>query len=224
MIFQVLLLWYANQYHASKPDSLDQIFLIIYAILITILVVNGLGKHTVDLKDPERVELLLLKYNTFSEMVNVLCTLFTKFSISIYILRIKNGRSLRILLWILMILMSLVTLAVIVVLSISCIPLRALWTPSLQSHATCLPLKSVYNVAYVQSGFTVVIDLCLTISPIVILWNVRIKKWKKFRICTLMSLGLVATVSNALRNEFQSGLTAPDPTRKSRYRIRSNAS
>ena len=177
-------------------------------------VANGLGIHAYHLSDPEGAELEILKYNTFFQMANVLCTLLTKISISFYILRIKNDRSLRILLWILMVLMSLATVAVIAVLSISCIPLRALWTPSLQPDAKCLPLRTVYNVAYVHSGYTIVIDLFLTLSPVVILWNVRIKTEKKIRICVLMSLGLVATISNALRNAFQSGLTSKDPTCK----------
>ena len=181
---------------------------------MTFAVANGLGKHVNDLSHPESAELEILKYNTFFQMDNVLCTLVTKISISLYILRIKNNRTLRILLWTLMVFMSLATLAVIIVLSVSCIPLEALWTPSLRETATCLPLKTAYNVAYVQSAFTIVIDLCLTISPIVILWNVRIKTQKKIRICGLMGLGLVATISNALRNAFQSGLTSEDSTCK----------
>ncbi|KAL8888829.1 MAG: hypothetical protein Q9192_006112 [Flavoplaca navasiana] len=187
-------------------------FLLIGAVLISIEVASGLGIHIHEFSDPESTELKILKYNTFFQMVNVLCALITKVSISLYILRIKNDRSLRILLCALMVLMSLATVAVIVVLSVSRIPLEALWTPSLQPKAKCRPLRTVYNVAYVQSGFTIVIDLILTLSPIVILWNVRIKMVKKIRICTLMSLGLVATISNALRNAFQSGLTSKDPT------------
>ncbi|KAL8668764.1 MAG: hypothetical protein Q9168_006622 [Polycauliona sp. 1 TL-2023] len=188
------------------------VFLLIGAVLITLEVASGLGVHAANLSDPESTELEILKYNTFFQMVNVLCTLFTKFSISVYILRIKNDRPLRILLWVLMVSMSLATLAVIISLSVSCIPLRALWTLSLQAHAKCLPLATVYNVAYVQSGFTIVIDLFLTVSPMVILWNVRIDTRKKIRICSLMSLGLIATISNALRNYFQKGLTSKDPT------------
>lgn len=147
-------------------------------------------------------------------MVNVLCILVTKLSISIYILRIKNDRILRTLLQVLMAFMSFATLASIVVLSIACIPMKALWTPGIREEATCLPLKSVYTVAYVQSGFTIVTDLCLTISPIVVLWNVRIKPRAKVRICCLMSLGLIATISNALRNAFQPALTGGDYTCK----------
>ena len=190
----------------------NQIFLIIGAVLLTTEVANGLGQHFTNLLHPESSELKILEYNTFFQMDNVLCTLLTKISISIYILRIKNSRLLRLLLWILMTLMSLATLTVIVVLSVSCVPLEALWTPSLRPHAKCLALKTEYNVAYVQSGFTIITDLFLTISPIVVLWNVRIKTGKKIRICILMSLGLIATISNALRNAFQPGLTSKDPT------------
>lgn len=147
----------------------NQIFLIIGAVLLTIEVANGLGQHFTDLLHPESSGLEILKYNTFFQMDNVLCTLVTKISISIYILRIKNSRPLRLLLWILIIFISLATLAVIVVLSVSYIPLEALWTPSLQSHAKCLALKTEYNIAYVQSGFTIITDLFLTISPAVVL-------------------------------------------------------
>ena len=156
-----------------------QIFRLIAAILINIEVANGLGTHLADISDPKGSISALLKYNTFLQMDNVLCTLVTKISINIYILRIKNNRALRTFLQSLMALMSLATLACIIVLSIPCISLKALWTPGIQEEAKCLPLKSVYTVAYVQSGFTIVTDLCLTISPIVVLWYVRIKSWAK---------------------------------------------
>ncbi|CAI7646619.1 unnamed protein product [Penicillium glandicola] len=151
-----------------------------------------------------------MKYNTFFQMAIVLCTLFTKFSISAYILRIKDSKRLR---WILVILMGFMTLATIgciAVLSVSCMPLKKMWEPS--TPGICLDLATVYYVAYVQSAFTIVIDLCLTTAPIVILWNVKIQRGRKSLICCLMSLGLVATISNALRSYFQNGLTSSDMT------------
>ena len=150
----------------------------------------------------------ILKFNTFFQMVNVLCTLFTKYSISIFILRIRDSRGLRWVLGLAMLFMTLATLAVIVVLSVSCRPLEKLWTPELSG--SCIPLKTVYICAYVQSGFTIVVDLCLTVSPIIILWNVQVKRGRKSFICFLMSLGLIATISNALRNDFQKQLTSKD--------------
>jgi hypothetical protein len=109
--------------------------------------------------------------------------------------------------------MSLATFAVILVLSLSCRPLRKLWNPEIPG--TCLPLTTVYNVAYVQSAFTIVIDIGLSLVPIAILWNIRIKPGRKTLICVLMSLGFIATISNALRNKFQTELTSKDFTCKS---------
>ncbi|KAF2686891.1 hypothetical protein K458DRAFT_363270 [Lentithecium fluviatile CBS 122367] len=197
----------------SWDDSsiiLAWIFLLIGAILIQIEVNLGLGKHIKNLNNGERDALDILKYNTFFQMVNVLCTLVTKISISFYILRIRDDKRVRWTLATLMTFMTLATIAVILVLSLSCRPLRKLWEPELPG--SCLPLTTVYNVAYVQSAFTIVIDIGLSLVPILILWNVRIKPGRKTLICTLMSLGFIATISNALRNKFQTELTTKDFT------------
>ncbi|KAG8414396.1 hypothetical protein J3459_014783 [Metarhizium acridum] len=186
------------------------IFLLIGLVLVQMEANLGLGRHLHTLEDPEDKELGILKFNTFFQMVNVLCTLFTKCSISIFILRIRDSKRLRWVLGLLMALMTLATIVVIVVLSVSCIPLQRLWDKHVAG--ICIPLVTVYNVAYVQSGFTIVIDLCLTTAPVLILWNVKVKRGRKTFICLLMSLGLIATVSNALRNYFQNGLTTPDMT------------
>ncbi|KAE8330057.1 hypothetical protein BDV39DRAFT_191014 [Aspergillus sergii] len=154
----------------------------------------GLGRHAICLPDPEHTVLQILKVNTIYQMINVICALVIKYSISLYILRIRNSRAVRWILAWLMLFMTLATIGAVVILAVSCIPLERLWNKDVPG--TCLPPKSVYSVAYVQSGFTIVIDLCLTSAPTVI--------------CGLMSLGLVATISNALRNAYQGGLTAPD--------------
>ncbi|KAJ5291694.1 integral membrane protein [Penicillium angulare] len=186
------------------------VFLLIGVVLVQIEANYGMGHHLETLKTPESQALTIMKFNTFYQMDNVLCTLFTKLSISAYILRIKDSKRIRWVLGVLMTLMALATIAVIVVLSVSCMPLKKLWDPTVPG--TCLDLTTVYYVAYVQSGFTIVIDLCLSAAPILILWNVKIQRGRKSLICCLLSLGLVATISNALRNDFQTELTTSDMT------------
>ena len=175
----------------------------------------GLGTHLTHLKDPKLDPLQVLKFNIFFEIVGVLCTFFTKVSISLYILRIKNDRTIRLILWVGNALNGLAILATILILCLSCIPLKALWDPNV--HGKCLPLTTVYIVARVQSAFAVATDLLLTASPVAILWRVRIKRGQKVQICSLMSLGLIATFSNALRNLYQQELTSPDFTCKSTF-------
>ena len=173
---------------------------------------EGLGRHAVYLENPKQQILQIIKYNVFFQTLVVICTLLTKISISILILRIKNTKRLRWILWTMMIFMTVVTISLVAVELSSCIPLRKVRNPEI--NGICIHPSSVYGVAYTQSAFNVVSDMCLTISPIVILWNVSISKKKKILICLLMSLGLTATISTILRNVFTPNLKSSDFTRK----------
>lgn len=166
--------------------------------LILIQLAANLGSHTMHTEDEGPIKLRNIRYNTFFEMMSIICTLFTKFSICCYILRIRNDRQVRWALSILMVPMTLITIAIVIVLSMSCTPL---WSDSIPP--VCVPVSGMYKTAYVQSALTIVVDLCLTSAPAIILWGVRIQRGRKLFICGLMSLGLVATVSNALRSYWQ---------------------
>lgn len=172
----------------------------------------GLGKHITNFHSEEDV-LELVKINLFFQMTDTLCVLFTKISICFFILRFRDDRKIRWILSIFAFFMTLSSLACIIVLSLACQPLKKFWTPQIAGH--CQPLANIYIVGYVQSGFTIVTDLGLSLVPVWILWRVQIKPMRKFQISLLMSLGLIATIANALRNPYQRGLTSKDFTRKS---------
>jgi hypothetical protein len=142
----------------------------------------------------------------------VVVTMITKISISIYLLRIRDDKSLRWILWVMMTLMSMATITTIAVLGSTCAPLKKVWEP--HTPGRCLDLAALYNVAYVQSALTIVIDLGLSLVPIYILWKIRIATSKKIYLCSLFSLGLIATISNAMRNAYTHTLTAKDFTCK----------
>jgi len=167
---------------------------------------DGVGQHAIYLSNPEQRTLDIVKWSIFIQISITLCTLVTKISICIMILRIQNTKPLRVILWTMMSLTTAVTITLAILQLVHCIPLKALWTPSI--HGRCIPSAQVYNFAYVQSGFNIVADLCLSVSPIVILWNVKISRKKKTLICGLMSLGLTATICSALRNPFTPELLA----------------
>jgi len=179
------------------------------------MVQSGAGRHIYYLSDPEAAALSLVKWNTFYQMANVIGALGTKISISLFILRIKNHRRFKLLLYGVMILLALPTVAIVISLCVSCIPLEKLWNPSISGY--CTPTQIPLTISYVQSGFAIATDFFLTVSPIVILWNVKISKSRKWGICFLMSLGLIATISNALRNVYIPVLNTADITCKLPY-------
>jgi hypothetical protein len=198
----------SNTQSAWKKLTLAKAFLLIADILMNLEVNSGVGQHIEYLPDPESGALQIRKWNNFYQMALCVCTFVTKISISLYILRIKDDRILKWTLAVMMTFMGLAALACIIVLAVICVPLERFWNPTVAGH--CIPLDTVYDVAYVQSAFTILTDLALTISPIVILWNVKVDTVKKVLVCVLMSLGLVATLANALRNYYQQGLIVED--------------
>jgi len=185
-------------------------FHLVTLVFFSYMVKNGQGQHAIYLAHPEEQLLQIAKWQMAFQIGIIMCTLLTKISISLMILRIKDTKALRYILLTMMFFITGATIAMIITELVSCIPLKALWTPSIGGK--CIAPAKVYDVAYVQSGVTIVTDLCLTISPIVILWNVKINKKRKILICVLMSLGLVATICNALRSAFEQRLLVSDPS------------
>jgi hypothetical protein len=169
-----------------------------------------MGRHLEYLPNPTYSALQILKWNTVYQILNVSGALLTKISIGLFLLRLKKTRKFTIAVWGVLTPLFITTLILCFVVGLQCIPLRALWTPTIKGH--CISNETPLNVSYVQSAFAILADLFLTVSPIVILWKVQISLKKKLGICALMSLGLMATIANALRNAFIPSLTASDET------------
>ncbi|XXG99322.1 hypothetical protein Hte_005659 [Hypoxylon texense] len=170
----------------------------------------GVGYHLFELPDPEAAALQLLKWNSVYQVLNVVGAFFTKLSIGLFLLRLKNSRRFRLVIWLFLTPLAITTLVLVLTVLLQCIPLEALWTPSI--HGRCIAQDVPLTVSYVQSAFAILTDLFLTGSPIVILWDIRISTRKKVGICGLMSLGLMATIANALRNAYIPNLTEADFT------------
>ncbi|PQE18291.1 integral membrane protein [Rutstroemia sp. NJR-2017a WRK4] len=170
----------------------------------------GAGYHMKSLPEPELSALAIVKWNTIYQVINVLGAFFTKLSIAFFILRLQNTATLTLLIWLILTPLALSTIVLCFVVLLQCIPLVGLWTPMIPSH--CISSQVPLNTSYVQSGFAIITDVFLTASPIVILWKVQISSAKKLAICGLMSLGLMATVANALRNAFIPNLKESDIT------------
>ena len=172
------------------------------------MVSAGVGHHLSSLPDPVYAALQILKWNTIYQVVNVIGAFSTKLSIGLFLLRLNNTRIFNMVIWIVLTPLAMVTFALVLTDLLQCIPLQALWNPSVQGH--CISEQVPLTVSYVQSAFAILTDLFLTASPVIILWKVKINLQKQLAICALMSLGLMATIANALRNAFIPDLTQSD--------------
>lgn len=190
-----------------------QVFFVISVAFLTEFGVGlGLGQHAIDLKEIMHQAHQILQWSVLYNIFTVLATLFTKYSICCFILRLKNDRYLKLVFGTFMLLMTLVTVVMIAVLGLSCAGQPV--SPDGAPPTGCVSLPATFIVLNIQSGFTIVIDLALTASPVFVLWNVRMPPGRKVFVVVLMSFGLVATVSNALRNYALSDSVWKDLSRK----------
>jgi hypothetical protein len=171
---------------------------------------DGMGCHLSTLDDPVTSALHLVEWNSIYQVINVTGAFFTKLSIGIFLLRLQNNQKFRLTIWIFLLPLAITTLAVVLVVLLQCIPLEALWNPSVNGH--CISPEIPLDVSYAQSAFAILSDLFLTLSPVAILWKIKISLGRKIAICSLMSLGLMATIANALRNAFIPNLSESDIT------------
>lgn len=187
-------------------------FLIAGDVFVFKIINEGGGRHLRFLPDPKVAASEVVRWNTYYQIVNITGAWTTKLSISLLLLRIKNDRIFKYIVIGFLVALLIPTMISVITVAVQCKPLEKHWKPDIKGH--CISEDTPIITFYVQSGFAIVTDLFLTISPIVILWNVRISIRKKLAIWGLMSLGLMATISNALRNAYILVLKASDITRE----------
>lgn len=91
---------------------------------------------------------------------------------------------------------------------VRCIPIAKQWNPDLPGW--CLAPQELGKFSLAQSVFSVISDIFCTVSPVIILWKIRISRNLKIGICSLMSIGIVATAANIVRSIYLDQLSYPD--------------
>lgn len=171
---------------------------------------SGAGKHTYELADPLTQVPDVIKWNTAYQIDNVICVNLIKLSILLFVLRISNSKKTAHLIYFVMFSMSVVNIVTVFSLALQCRPLEKLWNPTISGD--CFYEGELSRFGYGQGVVNVLTDFFCTITPVFILWNVKIKRRLKFAICGLMSIGFVATASQIVRVVALNSLNAEDYT------------
>lgn len=149
-------------------------------------------------------------WNTAYQIDNVICVNLIKLSILLFVLRIPNNKKVAYSIYFVMFSMSVVNIITVGALASQCRPLEKLWKPSMPGY--CFYKGELSKFAYGQGVVNVLTDFFCTITPVFILWNVKIKQRLKFAICGLMSIGMLATASQIVRVIAVNSLSAEDYT------------
>ncbi|MCJ1435657.1 hypothetical protein MMC27_005032 [Xylographa pallens] len=98
--------------------------------------------------------------------------------------------------------------AVFIMFVLQCIPLTAVWDPSVSGK--CYGLGVTYNVAYAATGLDAMTDLISAIIPIFVIQHLRINLHTKIAIGILMGLGVVAAACSIAKAITVQGLFGED--------------
>ncbi|KUJ23497.1 uncharacterized protein LY89DRAFT_713942 [Mollisia scopiformis] len=148
---------------------------------------HGNGKHRVYLSTYDYM--MINMWGWYAQVFLFAAVACLKVSIGFLILRIKDTKTFKILVYTLMAGVCFTNFGVVIILLAECKP-AGFWRGS---AAKCWPDKiRIYSI-YATIAFSVTTDLFLSILPLFIVWRVRIPLRTKISVCCLMSLGLLAT-------------------------------
>ncbi|KAL9001776.1 MAG: hypothetical protein Q9188_005250 [Gyalolechia gomerana] len=163
---------------------------IICSGLVTADVHYGTGRHFATLDPVEK--LMANKLNWIAQPFAIFSCGVGKISIAFLLLRImaKNKLRERFLYTLIALLVTINAICVGFIFG-QCSPARKLWNPSVPG--SCLDPSIQQNVGFFQASFSSFSDFVLALFPLVIIWNLKMRRAVKFGIGAAMSLGILAT-------------------------------
>ncbi|KAL8840335.1 MAG: hypothetical protein Q9170_001350 [Blastenia crenularia] len=169
---------------------MKQVLAIICSSLVTADVHYGTGRHYDTLDPTDR--LMANKLNWIAQPFAIFSCGVGKISIAFLLLRImaKNKLRERFLYTLIALLVTINAICVGFIFG-QCWPARKLWEPNVPG--SCLDPSVQQDVGFFQSSFSCFSDFVLALFPLVIIWNLKMRRAVKFGIGCAMSLGILAT-------------------------------
>ncbi|KAF6798272.1 hypothetical protein CSOJ01_12704 [Colletotrichum sojae] len=99
------------------------------------------------------------------------------------------------------------TFIAILAVLIRCKPVAASWNPAL---GTCLPQTIIITLTYVVSVINIVNDFTVAIIPIIMLWNVQMRRKLKIITTMVLGLGILASTATIIRMPYSTAYSNPE--------------
>ncbi|POS82427.1 hypothetical protein EPUL_005682, partial [Erysiphe pulchra] len=191
------------QKRLGKDDYFAAASLCILSSLCIILIHScyqyGLGAHLSSLSSTSLVELI---HATFvCQILYILTTALTKFSIGFYFLRLTRKSYQRLLIYAIMFVVAIISIFYLAFVTFQCRPANFLW----QQHdpknlsGSCLSRSSMADITYAHASISCLSDWAFGILPILILWKLDMKFKTKLSVMIVLSLSIVASVATVIR-------------------------
>ncbi|GAB1317113.1 Rhodopsin domain-containing protein [Madurella fahalii] len=155
---------------------------------------HGNGRHQVYISHGDYIYNNMLGFYTQIMLFASSCLL--KVSICLLLLRIKDTRGLKILLYTVMTGLFVTNFGCIIILLAQCSPVETYWK---EAGGVCWDPKIRIHAFYVTISYNLLTDLLCSLLPIVAVWKVRIPLRTKILVSGLISMGLLATAFGVVR-------------------------
>ncbi|KAL8686235.1 MAG: hypothetical protein Q9224_005512 [Gallowayella concinna] len=187
---------------------IGQIINLIGLGFVTAEVFDGLGRHMYYLQPGQRRGFFIIGWLDW--MQTFITIMFTKISICLFLLRIKNTKSNKVFMYALIAACVLVTaLSCFLFLGI-CRPLRAHWDVGVEGK--CLSKRQIMAVVASQGAFSVLSDIILATIPLFFLRKLQISLRTKLLLCVLMGAGYITAGCSLVRTILSDRVLDPDLT------------
>lgn len=125
------------------------------------------------------------------EPVYVMCTMFLKFSIGLFLLRIAVTKTQKSIIWLVMVVTAIISLYFFFLFVFQCWPVRYFWEQYTGLEGSCINSDIITVSTYVYSAISCWSDWTLCILPAFMVWNLQMNPRTKISVCIILALSAV---------------------------------
>ncbi|EPE30949.1 hypothetical protein GLAREA_03916 [Glarea lozoyensis ATCC 20868] len=193
---------------------LATLFAVVNLIFQSLNYHNGGGRHALYLSMDQLIQ--AVKYSNLAMIPFIFCTMLTKISIAIMVLRLINIKGMKYYMYFMIGSLVLVNGAAIVIIFSFCRPTYAYWDITVvKPH--CWSKKVLETASNVQGAWSIFTDLVCTSVPIIMIWRLQMARNYKLAVSFLIGFGLITTICSAVRVEHYIKLEANTHSGDSTY-------
>ncbi|CAM1510801.1 Fc.00g083140.m01.CDS01 [Cosmosporella sp. VM-42] len=177
------------------------ILMTVFAILITVSAVHGMGQHVDNLETTQFAKAVF--FLLCSQTVVSMAIGMGKVVVAVFLLRIVTANWHKWFLWFCIVSMLILSILLSVAVFVQCTPVQSIWDPLLADQKVCY--LSLTAVAFIDCSYAAAMDFALAAFPWVALRGLNMKRKERITICVSLSLGIFAGICGVIRT---SGLEA----------------
>lgn len=134
-----------------------------------------------------------LKARWLGEIAYILTSVFLKFTVGIFLLRICSRRWQTVVIWGVLATVLIFNIVYIFIAIAQCQPIDYFWTrvQSLSARGTCVSKELASGSTYAATAVNAFADWTLGLLPIALVWSIELNRRAKWSIAGILALGIL---------------------------------